>query len=389
MKTLGDIDLNSDSGASGQSVAQTAYEPGESLPPQFLSRCRRVALLSVCPGVGQIRNGEIAKGMLFLAVTISNLCLLLVIFCGDIFRQPLTGISAAFHHQPNWLLITPLQTNLRQGPVLFIYATVVVAFIAYAVRDAYDQALSVVKSGRRLPRARLELPEATSGSYLVHFAFIAAFALALVLFVAPQMPHDQVTDIELVKEPQKAHKSNPAPKRVAPKKPEVKPVVKPKPVVRPPTPVKVEKPKPTPVAVAVPTTAPTPITAAPVMAPSAPPQSAPVPTAEGSGDGSPGSGEGEAEVDMGPYMRALQQRIKLHWFPPKGNENKRIKVSFTVYKDGHIAHLKLSSSSGVSMADDAAMQAVQEAAPFAHLPEGVGNDIDINFTFDYHVFGGG
>jgi TonB family protein len=51
--------------------------------------------------------------------------------------------------------------------------------------------------------------------------------------------------------------------------------------------------------------------------------------------------------------------------------------------------VKLISSSGVSIADDAATQAINDAAPFANLPDGVGDEIDINFTFDYNVFGRG
>ena len=43
----------------------------------------------------------------------------------------------------------------------------------------------------------------------------------------------------------------------------------------------------------------------------------------------------------------------------------------------------------VDVADEAATQAVENAAPFAPLPNGAGDEVDINFTFDYTVFSGG
>jgi TonB family protein len=153
---------------------------------------------------------------------------------------------------------------------------------------------------------------------------------------------------------------------------------------------KVEPPKPTPVAVAVPTTEPTALTTAPAAAPAAAPADPGPATGTGGATGGTGSGGGDGgggEVDMGPWMREMQRRIKKSWFPPKGNESKRIKVTFKVSKDGSAHKVKLLSSSGVSIADDAAIQAISDASPFAPLPDGVGDEIDINFTFDYNVFG--
>ncbi len=93
-------------------------------------------------------------------------------------------------------------------------------------------------------------------------------------------------------------------------------------------------------------------------------------------------------VDFGPYMADLQRRIKRVWFPPKADRSKRVKVVFKVYKDGRVSHLKVLKSSGVAKADVAALKAVEKAAPFWDLPEGAPSDVDIEFTFDYNVFGG-
>ena len=114
----------------------------------------------------------------------------------------------------------------------------------------------------------------------------------------------------------------------------------------------------------------------------------------GSGGGNPGGGGGRPgidairEPDFGPYMRELQRRIKMNWDPPKGNESKRVVLLFKIAKDGRLLSCSVFKSSGLQNADAAALNAVKLAAPFKPLPpEYKGQSIDIQFTFDYNVFG--
>ena len=94
------------------------------------------------------------------------------------------------------------------------------------------------------------------------------------------------------------------------------------------------------------------------------------------------------EPDFGPYMRELQRRIKMNWDPPKGNESKRVVLLFKIAKDGRLLSCSVFKSSGLQNADAAALNAVKLAAPFRPLPpEYKGQSIDIQFTFDYNVFG--
>lgn len=110
--------------------------------------------------------------------------------------------------------------------------------------------------------------------------------------------------------------------------------------------------------------------------------------------GNPGGGGGRPgidairEPDFGPYMRDLQRRIKMNWDPPKGNESKRVVLLFKIAKDGRLLSCSVYKSSGLPNADNAALNAVKLTAPFRPLPaEYKQQSIDIQFTFDYNVFG--
>ncbi|HSA07540.1 MAG TPA: TonB family protein [Candidatus Gastranaerophilales bacterium] len=120
-------------------------------------------------------------------------------------------------------------------------------------------------------------------------------------------------------------------------------------------------------------------------------------TGEGN-PGNPGPGDPNGrpgvdaikEPDFGPYMRELQRKIKRKWNPPRGNKSKRVVLLFKVSKDGRLLTLKIQNPSGNPESDSAALDAVKSAAPFLPLPpEYRGDDIDIQFTFDYNVFGVG
>lgn len=93
------------------------------------------------------------------------------------------------------------------------------------------------------------------------------------------------------------------------------------------------------------------------------------------------------EVDFAPYMRDLNLAIKKQWFPQKGDENRRVIVTFCIAHNGEISYLKLKSSCGLASIDRAALDAVRMAAPFAQLPKGAPEKIDVQFTFPDNVFG--
>lgn len=107
----------------------------------------------------------------------------------------------------------------------------------------------------------------------------------------------------------------------------------------------------------------------------------------GNPNGTPGI-DAIKEPDFGPYMKELQRRIKMNWDPPKGNESKRVILLFKIARDGRLLSVNVHRSSGLPAADNAAINAVKLTAPFRPLPpEFKGNSVDIQFTFDYNVFG--
>lgn len=112
--------------------------------------------------------------------------------------------------------------------------------------------------------------------------------------------------------------------------------------------------------------------------------------------GSPGGGGGNAgvdamaEPDFGPYIAELQRRIRRNWTPPTEDRSKRIVALFKVSRDGRLLSLRVLQSSGSQPADQAAIAAVRASAPFRSLPPNYrGNDIDVQFIFDYEIYGHG
>jgi|GEM_PF-6741488 len=93
-------------------------------------------------------------------------------------------------------------------------------------------------------------------------------------------------------------------------------------------------------------------------------------------------------VDFGPYMAKLQRSIKSHWYPPKEEQSKRVKCSFTVEKDGTIDDIKTVTTDISEKNRQAAEAAIRKSSPLEQLPPGSPQKVNIEFTFDYNVFNG-
>ena len=94
------------------------------------------------------------------------------------------------------------------------------------------------------------------------------------------------------------------------------------------------------------------------------------------------------EVDLGSYLEQLRQRVRRQWIPGITQSSRRTVIHFAVNRSGQISQVRVAQPSGFSVTDQAALNAVQRAAPFAPLPpEYTDNYIQIRFTFNINVSG--
>lgn len=94
------------------------------------------------------------------------------------------------------------------------------------------------------------------------------------------------------------------------------------------------------------------------------------------------------DVDLGSYLEQLQLRVKQQWIPGLTQYSRRTVVYFVVSRSGQVNSIQIGQPSGSSVTDEAALSAVERAAPFAPLPTGYTKDyINIKFTFNITVSG--
>jgi TonB family protein len=99
--------------------------------------------------------------------------------------------------------------------------------------------------------------------------------------------------------------------------------------------------------------------------------------------------EGEPGLsDFSRYMPEVQTEIKKNWRPPSRYISNKIVAQFKVQRDGSLTDVKLTQPSEHSQANEAALQAIASVKAFKPLPPGAPSDIDVEFAFDYNVFGG-
>lgn len=94
------------------------------------------------------------------------------------------------------------------------------------------------------------------------------------------------------------------------------------------------------------------------------------------------------DIDLTSYLNKLKQRVRQQWLPGMSQSNRRTVLNFTINRSGQVSNLNIAQTSGFSVTDEVALNAIQRAAPFAPLPTGYPkNQIDIEFTFDINVYG--
>ncbi len=95
----------------------------------------------------------------------------------------------------------------------------------------------------------------------------------------------------------------------------------------------------------------------------------------------PGASVDAAQDPWGGYLASLNRAVDQNWQRVPVAATSRTRVRFRVNQAGELFDLQVLESSGNDRADQAALQAVQAAAPFAPLPPNAEQVLIVNFTF--------
>lgn len=91
------------------------------------------------------------------------------------------------------------------------------------------------------------------------------------------------------------------------------------------------------------------------------------------------------DIDYSAYMSKMKKDIQAKWKPPKGIEQRRVGVTFSINRDGSIDNGTVVESSGVEAIDKSALDALHDASPIDPLPKGAPKSVDIRYRFDWKV----
>lgn len=97
----------------------------------------------------------------------------------------------------------------------------------------------------------------------------------------------------------------------------------------------------------------------------------------------------ENKVDVEAYMKAVSEKINKTWLEPKVPKKMEVNVVFTIDRAGKLTETAVKKPSGMKQLDDAAVNAVRRAAPFAPLPAGSDDKMRISYTFQASPGSGG
>lgn len=93
--------------------------------------------------------------------------------------------------------------------------------------------------------------------------------------------------------------------------------------------------------------------------------------------------------DFSTYEADLDRRIRRAWFPPMGHKSERVVVTFMLGAGGELSDLSVTEPSDDVIANQAALKAAENAAPFRSVPSAIPAPIWVRFTFDYNKYAGG
>lgn len=94
--------------------------------------------------------------------------------------------------------------------------------------------------------------------------------------------------------------------------------------------------------------------------------------------------DARANVDLGPYLAELKQRVRQNWQTPTVDDNRQTVIVFAIERNGQITGLQIKESSGSPEVDNKFLAAIERAAPFAPLPANYPNS-HLNIVYDLNI----
>ena len=110
-------------------------------------------------------------------------------------------------------------------------------------------------------------------------------------------------------------------------------------------------------------------------------------TAAGIGFGGTGGGNFGSRFPW--YVEAVQRRVSNNWLQstidPSVASAPRVIATFDILRDGTIANIQITRSSGNQSVDMSEVRAIRDSSPLDRLPPGYnGSKVSVEFWFDFH-----
>ena len=97
--------------------------------------------------------------------------------------------------------------------------------------------------------------------------------------------------------------------------------------------------------------------------------------------------QNQQNVDLGPYLAELKQRVRQNWQTPTVNDSRKTVIVFSIERNGQIRGLQIKQSSGSPEVDNKFLAAIEKSAPFAPLPANYPNShLDIVYDLNINMY---
>jgi protein TonB len=101
-----------------------------------------------------------------------------------------------------------------------------------------------------------------------------------------------------------------------------------------------------------------------------------------------GAGGGNFGDRFSWYVEAVQRKVSSNWLQstvdPRISFAPRLVATFDILRDGSVANIQITKSSGNPSVDTSAVRAIRDAAPMDRLPPGyAGSQVSVEFWFDF------